>query len=256
MPDKSTFVEDVGLENLPFPMRVPSRENAEGQPTIANVSVSVRIMSDFQAEWIHRFVQILHQHDNRIAPKILKYNILDYLTKLSATAVQVNFEYPFFMEKLTPVSREKCLVRYLCTYAAKASKVGGESVRFKIQVPAMTTYPGSSEDKASGLFGQMSVVTIELTSDKDIFPEDLVDLVDKYAISPVYSFLTEADQDHIIEKLHSVRKTSVELVDDIKRELSHSSAISWYSVNCANFGMLHSYSTVIGIEKSPWIPST
>ncbi len=256
MPDKSTFVEDVGLENLPFPMKVPTRENGEGQPTIANISVFARVMRDFQAEWIHKFVQILHQHGDRISPKILKANILDYLTKLSATAVQVNFDYPFFMKKTTPVSKEKCLVRYMCTYTAKASKVGGESVRFKIQVPVMTTYPGSSEEKASGLFGQMSVVTIELTSAGEIFPEDLVDLVDKYAISPVYSYLTEADQDHIIEKLHSVKKTSVELVDDIKSELSHSSDISWYSVNCSNFGMLHSYSTVIGIEKSPWIPST
>ena len=29
---------------------------------------------------------------------------------------------------------------------------------------------------------------------EDVFPEDLVDLVDRHALAPVYSFLTEADQ--------------------------------------------------------------
>jgi hypothetical protein len=32
--------------------------------------------------------------------------------------------------------------------------------------------------------------------------------------------------------------------------------IEWYSVKCSNFGMLHSYSTFIGTEKSMWVPSS
>jgi GTP cyclohydrolase I len=256
MPDKSKFLEDVGMKNLPFPMRVPSKLNPDGQPTIANISISAHIMCEFEAQWIDRFIQILHQQGKKIGPETLRGNILDYQNQLGASAVRVDFDYPFFVEKATPVSKEKCLVRYLCTYSAKSSKVGGTSINFKMEIPVITTYPVSAADKPGGLFGQLSIITIEIASEKDIFPEDLVEMVDKYALAPVYSFLTEEDQEYIIEKVHSEEKTSVELVGDIKKELAYKKDISWYSVNCANYGMLHSYSTAIGIEKSPWIPST
>jgi GTP cyclohydrolase FolE2 len=97
-------------------------------------------------------------------------------------------------------------------------------------------------------------VDIEVQSQKDVFPEDLVALVDKSALVPVYSFLTEEDQAHVISKVHSTMKTSVVMVDEIKEDLANMRDIDGYSVSCANFGMLHSYSTFVGIAKSMWIP--
>ncbi len=40
----------------------------------------------------------------------------------------------------------------------------------------------------------MSNVEIEVQSQKDIYPEDIIEIVDKHALVPVYSFLTEEDQ--------------------------------------------------------------
>ncbi len=190
MTEKSKFLEDVGMNNLPFPMRVLSKSDPDGQQTIANISISAHIMREFEAQWIDRFIQILHQQGRKIGPETLRTNILDYQNQLGASAVRVDFEYPFFMEKMTPISKEKCLVRYLCTYSAKTSTVSGTSINFKMEIPVLTTYPVSSHDKPGGLFGQLSVITLEIASEKDFFPEDLVELVEKYAIAPVYSYLT------------------------------------------------------------------
>jgi len=249
------FMEDVGLRNLPFPMRVISKADPDGQPTIANISINARVMHEFEAKWIDKFIQIIHQHKNRIGAKTLRAHILDYLDQLKATAVRIDFEYPFFVEKITPVSKEKCLVRYSCMYSAKVTSVEGVAkILFKIEIPAITTYPGSTAEKPGGLFGQLSVVTVELASEKDIFPEDIVELVDKHALAPVYSFLTQDDREYIINRVHSVEKTSVEVVSEIKKELAFNRDISWYSVKSSNYGILQSYSTIIGIEKSSWIP--
>jgi GTP cyclohydrolase I len=95
---------------------------------------------------------------------------------------------------------------------------------------------------------------VEVESRKDIYPEDLVELVDRHALAPVYSFLTEEDQRSIIHQIHSEKQTSVVMVDEIKGELARDRDIHWYAVRCSNFGMLHSYSTVIGTEKSSWVP--
>ncbi|MDD5010860.1 MAG: GTP cyclohydrolase, FolE2/MptA family [Phycisphaerae bacterium] len=255
MTEEKRFLVDVGLKNLPFPMKVLSKTNPDGQQTVANISVNARIMHEFEARWIDAFIQILHQHRERIGTKTLRANIADYTTKLSASHVNIDFDYPFFIEKITPKSGEKCLVRYLCRYSVRTPSVRGQTdVIFKMEVPCLTTYPSSKAKKEKGLFGQLSIMDIEIDPKTEIFPEDIVDIVDRHAISPVYSFLTDEDQDYIIDKMHSQDKSSVIVVDEIKDELAHNHDVNWYSIRAANFGMLHTYSTVIGTEKSMWVP--
>ena len=255
MIDEKKFLVDVGMRSLPFPMRVISKVDPEGQFTVADISITARIMREFEARWIDKFIQILHKHRDRIGTKTLRVNIMDYLEELRAATVKVDFDYPFFIEKMTPVSGEKCLVRYLCTYSARASSIENEpKIFFKIEIPAITTYPASDQEQPGGLFGQLSIVVIEVQSEKDIYPEDLLEIVDKHALSPVYSFLTEEDQVSVIHKIHTEKRTSVVMIDGIKDDLARRQEIDWYSVRCSNFGMLHSYSTVIGTEKSMWVP--
>jgi GTP cyclohydrolase FolE2 len=100
------------------------------------------------------------------------------------------------------------------------------------------------------LFGQLSLVNINVESSKDIYPEDIIEIVENHALSPVYSFLTEDDEEYIIKKIHDSSKTSVEMVDEIKNELSRQKDIEYFSVRCTNYGMLHNYATVVGTEKS------
>jgi GTP cyclohydrolase I len=255
MDKEKRFLVDVGMNNLPFPMRVASRVESDGQATVADISINARIMHEFEAHWIDRFIQILHQHREKIGTKTLKENIHDYMKDLDANAVTVDFEYPFFIEKLTPVAKEKCLVRYICRHSVKMS-VANETpkVMFSIKVPVISTYPISNAASEGGVFGQLSVIEVEIESDTDIFPEDIIELVDKHALMPVYSFLTDKDQEYVIRTIHSKRKTSVAIVDEIKNELSANKKIDWYGVRSSNYGMLHSYSTVIGTEKSMWVP--
>lgn len=255
MTDKDRFMVDVGMQDLPYPMRTISKLDPEGQATVANISASARIMQSFEARWIDRFIQTLHKHRGFIGTRTLKKNILDYVDALNAAAVRIDFDYPFFVEKETPVSKDKCLVCYRCAYSAKAHTVGGESrVIFRIEVPCITTYPVSDAERPGGLFGQLSVLDVEVESSEDVYPEDLVALVDRHALAPVYSFLTEEDQTALIDKIHSHKKTSVVVVDDVKNELAHDATVNWYSVRSRNSGMLHSYSTFIRTEKSPWVP--
>jgi GTP cyclohydrolase IB len=255
MATEEKFLVDVGMKDLPFPIKVISRACPAGQATIADISISARIMRRFEARSIDKFIQIVHQHRDRIGTNTLRVNIMDYIREFEAHAVKIDFDFPFFMEKLTPVSREKCLVRYMCSYSAKALSATDKAVViFKIGVPCITTYPASQPEKPKGLFGQQSIVNLEIHSDEDIYPEDMVDIVDKHALAPIYSFLTEEDQDYIIETVHTKVKSSVIVVDEIREEMARKRDISSYSIRCANFGMLHSYSTVIGTKKSMWVP--
>jgi len=255
MEQEKRFLVDVGMKNLPFPIKAFSRNNPEGQPTIANISIIARIMHEFEANWIDKFIQIVHMHRQNIGTNSLKKNIKNYIEELNASTVRIDFEYPYFVEKITPISKEKCLVRYHCTYSVKASAVLSPKIIFKVEIPVITSYPESSFILTKRLFGQLSIVTVEVQPQKDVYPEDLIEIVDRNALVPMYSFLTPEDQDYLINEIHKKSKTSVLMVDDIKEELSRDSNLEWYSVTCNNLAMLHSYCTVIGTEKSMWVPS-
>jgi GTP cyclohydrolase IB len=253
MEGERRYLVDVGLQDLPYPARVVSRVDPGGQHTVVGISISARLNQEFEATWIRKLIQVLHSHRDAIGTSTLKRNVQDYVNGLNATDVSVTFNYPFFVEKIAPVSKEKCTVRVLCAYTAKASSsLGKQRVSFRIQVPCMTTYPGASVERRGGLFAQLSTVVVETESDGDIYPEDIVDLVDAKALAPIYSYLDENDEAFIIDKVHSERKTSVEVADDVKKELARRDDVAWFSIRCLNFGMLHSYATVIGTERSIW----
>jgi GTP cyclohydrolase IB len=254
MTTATTFLVDVGMRNLPFPMRVASRGNPDGQATVGNISISAHVMQEFEAHWIDRFIQVLHRHREAIGTRMLKANVLDYVAQFDKAPVTIDFEYPFFIEKMTPAAKARSLVRYRCAYSVSASGATDPRILFKIEVPAITTYPQADVGLGGQPFGQLSVLTIEVEPRQEIFPEDLVDLVDRHALAPVYSFLTAEDQALLIERVHQEVKSSVALVGDITAELARNADVRWYAIHCANFGMLHSYSTVIGAETGSWLP--
>lgn len=255
MIDEKRHLVSVVMRELPFPMTAISRRDSAGQNTVGTISIEARVMREFEARWIDDFIRIVHRHRDRISTQHLKNNIGDYLKEMNATVAKIKYQYPFFVEKTAPVSKEKCLVRYLCAYSVKASLTSDKpTVRFSIDVPCITTYPQSDLGAGGDLFGQLSVVTIDMETQDDVFPEDMVEIVDKHAIAPVYSFLSPKDQAHIIKAAHTQAKTSVMMTDEIKEELAKNDTIDWFSINCSNFGMLHSYHTVVGTEKSMWVP--
>jgi len=257
MTDQKRFLVDVGMNDLPFPIRVPSKREEGGQATVAGISITARIMKEFEARWIDKFINVLHRHRDRIGADTIRTNILDYGKELNSQAIQIEFKYPYFVEKTSPVSEEHCLVQYLCTYTAKVSAADDTPrIRFGMQIPCITTYPGSATGESGGLFGQLSSVAIEVQSADSIFPEDLVELVDRHALSPVYSYLPAADQAFIIRKIHADQVSSVVMTDAIREELARDRRIDWYSVSTSNFGMLHSFTTIVSTEKSSWVPSS
>jgi len=255
MADEKRYMVDVGINDLPFPIVVKSRSCPQGQHTVANISIKARIMKEFEPQWIDRFIQIVHSHRERIGLRELSENIKDYHKELSANNVRAELSFPFFYEKTTPISKEKCLVRYQCAYAGSYPSVldNGMRATLRIQCPAITSYPMPMEGNGVS-FGQLSQVQMEVSPKDEVFPEDLIELVDRHALAPVYSYLTPEDQHHLMQRILRERKTSVVMVDEIKEELARTPSIAWYSLGCSNYGMLHVYSTAISTEKSYWVP--
>jgi GTP cyclohydrolase I len=251
----SNLTVDTGLKDLPFPMRVSSRENPEGQWTVAAISVSARVRRKQEGDWIQQILRILHAHRDRIGASTLRGNIMDYLLHLEAEMVRVDFRYPFFYEKRTPKSREKCLLCYPCTYSAKVPSIEeAPRIFLKMEIPVLTSFPMPEAAATLPPPVQQSRIIIETESKKDIFPEDLVDLADRHALSPVYTFLTGEDLAFLAARFRNSRKSIEETIEGINHELALNHDIGWHSIRCSNKGLLYSYETEMSADKKMLSP--
>ncbi|MFH2049519.1 MAG: GTP cyclohydrolase, FolE2/MptA family [bacterium] len=250
MPDKKRHLVDVDLNDFKYPLKVSSPSYPNGMPTIATISIHARINHDFAARWIEKFINILHQHRDSIGSSSLKTNVLDYLNELEANKVQVIFEYPYFVEKITPISKQKDLVPYQCKYTVRVSCTDNCPIStLKIEIPTITTDPASKPDNERGLFAQKSVCHIEVESDREVYPDEFVSLVDRHALIPIHSFLSLEDKAHLIETAHTKCKSSVVMIEEIQEELAQKNYINWYKIKCNNYGLLNLHNTGIGAEK-------
>ncbi len=252
------FLVNVSIQDLPFPIKVLSGASKDGQSTVANISVQARIMKEFEAEWIDRFIQVTHRHRDNIGIEDLKSSIKDYLEALNANSVRVEMAFPYFVEKRTPKSNEPCLVKYDCTFTSHFPSLDNDvKIVFGIKCPVITSYPveGQSSGRKSS-FPQLTILQIEVQPKQEIFPEEIVKIADAKSLAPIYSFLSREDQLHLIEKTQQNYQSSVDTVDEIRLELARRRDVGWYSISASNFGMLHNYTTLISLEKSRWVPGS
>ena len=89
---------------------------------------------------------------------------------------------------------------------------------------------------------------------KDIWHENIVEIMDKRTLPPIPAFSTGKSQNQLIHRIHSEQKSGV-MADEIKEEFSRKHDTVWHAVDRSGCGMLDPYSTVVRTEKGAWFPS-
>ena len=97
-------------------------------------------------------------------------------------------------------------------------------------------------------------MAIEISCYRDVFPEEIVELVDEHCLVPVYSYLPPEDEKYLIRRAHERCVSSVVLTEAVRKDLVCLPAVDWCSVKCKNRGLLHLYSTEVGVEHTPCFP--
>ena len=82
-----------------------------------------------------------------------------------------------------------------CAPTGKPPSVVRKGLRTTLRIDCPVITPIRSLRTASGsAFGQLSHVQLEVIPKGEIYPEDMIELVDRHALAPVYSYLTPEDQ--------------------------------------------------------------
>ena len=239
-------IEKVGVKNIKYPIIVLDRNN-KTQQTIAAINMYVNLPHHFKGTHMSRFVEILNEYRGRINLQTL-YTILDEMKeKLDAKSAHLEVEFPYFIEKEAPVSKEKSLMEYTCKFCASHEKE--RDIYIEVNVPITTLCPCSKEISQGGAHSQRGKASVKVRFKRFVWIESIIGYVEKSASSEVYSLLKRTDEKYITEEAYSNPVFVEDVVRNIAEKLDADQNITWFSVEVENFESIHNHSAYAFVEK-------
>jgi len=240
-------IDKVGVKNITYPVTVLDKTHGK-QHTVATVNMYVSLPHHFKGTHMSRFVEVLNEYRHGITVRNFPQIIEKIREKLDAVAAHMEIQFPYFMEKRAPVSREQSILSYQC--ALKGSIREGEyDLVVQVKVPVTSVCPCSKAISAGGAHNQRSEVTVNVRFREFVWIEDLVHLVESRASSEVYSLLKRSDEKYVTEKAYNNPKFVEDIVRDVAQVLVKDSNVTWFSVEAENFESIHNHNAYAYVEK-------
>jgi GTP cyclohydrolase I len=240
-------IDKVGVRGIRFPIQVRDKTRTY-QNTIATIGMFVDLPQEFKGTHMSRFVEVLNAHGGTIHVE----NINDILSamqkKLNAATAHLEIEFPYFMTKKSPVSRQESLMDYVARF--DASRRGSE-IDFVLTVKANVTTlcPCSKAIAKYGAHNQRGEVTVRIRSREIVWIEDLIAIIESSASSELYALLKRHDEKAVTERAYENPVFVEDLVRNVALKLNADSRVTWYKVEAENFESIHNHNAYACIEK-------
>ena len=240
-------IDRVGVKNLRLPLIV-KRRGAGNQHTVSRVTLSVDLPSRFKGTHMSRFVEALNDWSEELDYESFKSLLADVTGRLMARRAYVRFEFPYFLERISPKSGSRSLMGYDCIVEGEYE---GERLRFTlgVNVPVMTVCPCSLAISEQGAHSQRAEVRIRARFKGFLWLEDLISIAESAGSSPVYSLLKREDEKHVTESSFANPAFVEDVVRNTGKGLEEHGQITWFRVEVESFESIHDHSAYAAIEK-------
>jgi GTP cyclohydrolase I len=240
-------IDRVGIRGLRYPMQIRDKAR-EVQHTIATTALTVDLPHQFKGTHMSRFVEVLSEFGPELHVDNI-HTILKELTKrLHSECAHVDFEFPFFLTKLAPVTGAPGMMDYTARFAATLEK-GVTDFILTVIVPVTTLCPCSKAISIHGAHNQRGQVTFSIRFASPIWIEDLIRLVEDSASSELYSLLKRPDEKAVTERAYENPVFVEDLVRNIAARANDCPDILWYRVEAENFESIHNHNAYALIER-------
>jgi len=240
-------IDKVGVRGLRFPVQVRDKKHTV-QNTVATVGMFVDLPKEFKGTHMSRFVEVLNAHGNVIHVENISEILMSLQKKLHAATSHLEIEFPYFMTKVSPVSRQHSLMDYVARFDAAAC---GPEIDFVLTVKANVTTlcPCSKAIAKYGAHNQRGEVTVAIRSKKSVWIEDLIQMIEGSASSELYALLKRQDEKAVTERAYENPVFVEDLVRNVALRLNADKRVSWYKVEAENFESIHNHNAYACIEK-------
>ncbi|MDR1786603.1 MAG: GTP cyclohydrolase FolE2 [Spirochaetaceae bacterium] len=234
-------LEKAGVRGLAYPVTVLDKRN-KVQHTTAVADLFVSLPHNFKGTHMSRFIEIFHKYRSDLSLRKFLGMLSEIREKLDAERAFGTLTFPFFIEKEAPVSGQRGMMSYECTYEGEVRRgIPDESGFFvSVTVPVTTLCPCSRAISDRGAHNQRGRVKARLKYTSFFWIEDIIALVEDCASSGVYSVLKREDEKFVTERAYD----RPVFVEDLVREVYLALAgrgFSRFSVEAENFESIHNH---------------
>jgi GTP cyclohydrolase FolE2 len=199
LPDsRGVALDSVGVEGLRYPVLVCDGQGAKRE-TVAVMRMAVDVARDVKGAHLSRFVEVLHDWREQLSAAGVAGVADDLRRRMGSDRAEVDASFVYFLERRAPVSGAVSFMDYHCGVAATAGPDGG-TVRLRAEVPVTSVCPCSKAISDRGAHNQRGRVTIEVQlrdTDGGLWFDELVDIAERSASSPLYALLKRPDERHV-----------------------------------------------------------
>jgi GTP cyclohydrolase IB len=245
--ERGIDIDHVGICDLRYPVTVLDRANGQ-QQVAATFSLSVSLPRQFKGTHMSRFIEVLVDHGEEVTMRTLPGILKDLKTRLDAVTARVEVSFPYFVEKIAPVTGLKAPMDYECFFQAEANgHMSGFIVGVK--VPVKSLCPCSKAISDYGAHNQRGIVTLQVKPAPDsagtpelIWIEELIEIAEKSASAPVYPLLKREDERFVTMQAYDNPVFVEDVVRNVARHLGEDGRIAWFEVLVVNHESIHNHS--------------
>jgi len=199
LPDtRGVTLDEVGVEGLRYPVLVCDGQGNK-RDTVATLAMSVDVASDVKGAHLSRFVEVLHAWRDQLSAASLVLMADDLRQRMGSSRATVAASFVYFLERQAPATGAMSFMDYPCIVSATAGS-SGAVVRLQAEVAVTSVCPCSKAISDRGAHNQRGRITIdvELTDpNSGIWLDDLIDIAEQAASSPLYALLKRPDERHV-----------------------------------------------------------
>ena len=246
--NRGVEIQKVGVKNVEIPLTI-QRKDEEDQIVWASATLSVSLPAHYKGTHMSRFVEVLNDwREKNLLGVDVQGCVTDVVEKLNAKSGYIKFEFKYFIDKESPVTKIKAPLCYDCTFEGILENYNEEDEEYQfflgVKVPVTTLCPCSKEISEYGAHNQRAIVSVKVAYEDDchIWIEDLISMIEKTASCELYSLLKREDEKYVTEHAYNNPKFVEDVLRDVVIKLRENPIIDRFEVECESIESIHNHS--------------
>ncbi|HZW11656.1 MAG TPA: GTP cyclohydrolase FolE2 [Noviherbaspirillum sp.] len=239
-------IQRVGVKGVRYPITIKTANGT--QPSVGTWNMYVHLPEEQKGTHMSRFIALLE--GNRAPFDVSRFGSLlqKMLKLLEANAGRIEVSFPYFINKVAPVSGVESLMDYEVGFTGEI-KNGELEVTLKVLVPVTSLCPCSKKISAYGAHNQRSHITVNAVLADEFPVDELIAKIEEQASCELYGLLKRPDEKYVTERAYDNPKFVEDLVRDVAGMLNEDRRIAAYTLEAENFESIHNHSAYALIEN-------
>ena len=253
--ERNVAINQVGICDLKFPLILKGfeKDGSKTQNVQAVLSLSVDLDGSKKGIHMSRLLETALDFNEELTLVGLKDFLEDLSNRQLAKYAYIKIDFDYFFTKIAPVSGIQSPQAYSCSIECSKGP-DGYQLKQSVEVPVKTLCPCSKEISDYGAHNQRSKIWISLnhhtenSNSIEITLEEIVEIAENSASSPLYPILKREDERHVTMNAYDKPCFVEDVVRNIFVVLDEDKRFDSFEVKVVNFESIHSHNAFAVIK--------